>query len=151
MSGPGHQGACGGHPELVSGVRAGPRPWHCQATNAQGSWMGPSRPCSYSPAPVRQPAPLRHRDRSQGPGRGHRAGGSESRGVRELRGQRAGGGAGEDGHLHERPRPLSGYEEGQERCGDALPSCGGHRRQDANMSTMAWSSLLLTPGCSLHR
>ena len=26
--------------------------------------------------------------------------------------------------MHERPRPLSGYEEGQERCGDALLSCG---------------------------
>ena len=28
------------------------------------------------------------------------------------------------GHLHERPRPLSGNEEGKERCGDTLLSCG---------------------------
>ena len=33
-------------------------------------------------------------------------------------------GLGEDSHLHGRPRPLSGYEEGQERGGDALLSCG---------------------------
>ena len=39
--------------------------------------------------------------------------------IRALWGQ-----DGEDGHLHERPRPLSGYEEGKERCGDALLSCG---------------------------
>ena len=30
----------------------------------------------------------------------------------------------EDGHLHERTHPVSGYEKGKERCGDALLSCG---------------------------
>ena len=78
------QGACPGLdtrgraraiPELVSGVRAGPRPWHCQATSAQGSWMGPPGPGPLQPRPSPHPAPLRHRDRNQGPGRGQRAGG----------------------------------------------------------------------------
>ena len=27
-------------------------------------------------------------------------------------------------YLHERPLPFSGYEEGKERCGDAVLSCG---------------------------
>ena len=126
------QGACPGLdtrgraraiPELVSGVRAGPRPWHCQATTAQGSWMGPPGPGPLQPRPSPHPTPLRHRDRNQGPGRSQRVGGvrelgcSESWGVRELE-------VLEDGHLHERPLPLSGYEEGKEQCGDALLSCG---------------------------
>ena len=34
------------------------------------------------------------------------------------------GWCGKDGHLHERPLPLSAYEEGKECCGDALLSCG---------------------------
>ena len=34
------------------------------------------------------------------------------------------GWGGEDGHLHERTFPLSGYEEGKKQCGDTLLSCG---------------------------
>ena len=61
-----------------------------------------------NPAPDHTLASLRPRKLSQVP-----------EGIRALWGR-----GGEGGHLHERPRPLSGYEEGQERGGDALLSCG---------------------------
>ena len=59
------------------------------------------------PSPT-HPAPdlatPRDRELTQSPGR-----------VREL---------GVGGHLHARPLPLSEHEEGKERAGDALLSCG---------------------------
>ena len=61
-----------------------------------------------NPAPDHTLASLRPRKLSQVP-----------EGIRALWGR-----GGEGGHLHERPRPLSRYEEGKERGGDALLSCG---------------------------
>ena len=73
------QGACPGLdtrglaraiPELVSGVRAGPRPWHCQATSAQGSWMGPPGPGPLQPRPSPHPAPPQAQGQEPGPREG---------------------------------------------------------------------------------
>ena len=96
------QGACPGLdtrgraraiPELGSGVRAGPRPWHCQATSAQGSWMGPPGPGPLQPRPSPHPAPPQAQGQEPGPREGSESWGvRELGGFRELRGQRVGGG-----------------------------------------------------------
>lgn len=70
-------------------------------------------------------------------------GGSESWGLRELRGSESWGEVGETVFLHE-PRPFSGYEEGQERCGDALLSCGATDSWGHDPCPVAGHTLLLT-------
>ena len=62
----------------------------------------------HIPASDHAPVSLRHRKLTQVP-----------EVIRALWGFGA-----EDGHLHERTHPVSGYEKGKERCGDALLSCG---------------------------
>ena len=138
-------------PELGSGVRAGPRPWHCQATSAQGSWMGPPGPGPLQPRPSPHPASLRHRDRNQGPGRGHRAGGSESWGDSESWGVRElGGGAGRTVICMRGPAPSQGMKRGRSGVGtlcSALgPQTAGRHHVHHGLVPSAPH-----PGCSLHR
>ena len=94
---------------MSGAVRAEPSPLVLPGASCSGLPAVTSHPQAPSnPAPHHTLASLMHRKVIQVP-----------EVIRALWGQ-----DGEDGYLHERPRPLSGYEEGQERCGDALLSCG---------------------------
>ena len=109
MSGPGHQGAIQSHSCGSAAMRSEMSPLVLPGAFCSGFLAVTSHPqAPHNPASDHPLDSLGHRKLTQVP-----------EVIRALWGW-----CGKDGHLHERPLPLSAYEEGKECCGDALLSCG---------------------------
>lgn len=167
VSGPGHQkGRAGAFWAGESGVVGPGLALLGKPLLRSSGWDLPALgPCS--PAPVHTLHPLRPRDRSQGPGRGHRPWGLRRLGAQRLGAQRGGGseswgseswglrelgwGLGRDGLLHERPALLQAMKRAWEAVWGLSARLWGHRRRGRRHCPLWPGPLCSSPwSCSLH-